>query len=375
MKDFPMIRTTGAGVLGTLLIAAPLLLLSQNVITGIYAILLVMYLLPMAACLVAGTSGILPGAVSALCGVFAVYRVAGAVGAELAALYVVPVFAAFLIVIGKRMPFFRGCAVMIGVHLVTLLGCVLILQSMVGEMSLYEAAGEAVYRTLPQYGWCDSVLYEFYDIGYLSLSSELVPDMVIKTAAGWELSAAARTDLLLTLRSSVISLMTSLLPTFIVGHSIWSGVSCLFLPLRFGESKQRKRVAQEQFVKPEEVKAEDVAFPDLQMPALRDWFIPRGKGWKVGLAFALGLLLQLVGNSNGVVMAGILLYAGASAVLSIQGLAMVNYIQHKKNRRIFWRAFVPGLFMLFGMMHIAGLFDQMFDIRLLRRNGSQKEEM
>ena len=50
MKDFPMIRSVKAGVIGALVVALPLPLLSFSPLTGLYAALLGLFVWPMALC-------------------------------------------------------------------------------------------------------------------------------------------------------------------------------------------------------------------------------------------------------------------------------------------------------------------------------------
>ncbi len=110
------------------------------------------------------------------------------------------------------------------------------------------------------------------------------------------------------------------------------------------------------------------------MPPFSQWHIPRGVGWKVGVALAAGYVLR-ISDGPALSTAGVLLYGAASSVFAIQGLAAVNYFQKNRGTRRFWRVFVPLLLMTTGFPMIIGVFDQINNFRGLRKPPEPKEDM
>ena len=77
--------------------------------------------------------------------------------------------------------------------------------------------------------------------------------------------------------------------------------------------------------------------------------------------------------SPALAVAGMILYSAASAVFSLQGLALLNYIQHMRNRKRTWRIIVPLLLMMTRLLMILGVFDQLVNLRGLRKPREPKE--
>ena len=105
MKDFPLYRSTQACVAGTLLIAAPLLILSLSPLSGIYAVALILFLLPTALCMAGLIAGSLPMALGAAAGLAAMYLLAGSLGLMLTAVYILPILMVFVAVISEGGPY------------------------------------------------------------------------------------------------------------------------------------------------------------------------------------------------------------------------------------------------------------------------------
>ena len=379
MKDFPLYRSIRACVGGTLAIAAPLLFLSLSPLLGLYTVMGVLFLLPTALCTVGLVCGLVPMAVGAAAGLWAMFHLAGAPGLISAAVYVLPILAAFMIVVSLRVPFWKGCAAMIGVHVAALAGVYLFLQARAGG-DLYHSAAAAAVTALENWEMGDSMLYQFYAMGLISLPENLSENMVLPVLGGYTLSAAAREDLLLSVRTLVQSALTSLVPNLIVSQSILGGVACLLLPLRFGfVAAERRAFLREGPPEEAEEDAEDESkkpgldFPDLGMPPLSQWHLPRGVGWQVGAALIAGYLLRGSGNASAAI-AGIILHAAATSVFTIQGLALVNFMQKARGTRRFWRIALPIVLLLFSVLSLLGILDQIVNIRGLRKPREPKEE-
>lgn len=383
MKDFPLYRSPRAALAGTLILVLPLLLLSSSVLGGMYAVLLIFYLLPLALCLTAAVCGSLPAALGEAAALLAMYRLFGMQGLTLTAVYTLPILAAFFAVVISRTPFKSACFALIGVHIAVMAGCFMLLQSWTAGR-LYAAAGETAARALSNWELGDTLIYQMYSMGMLSLPESLRGTALQAVPGGYALSAEARKDLLLSLSSLVSEGLFSLIPSLIAGHGVLSGVLCLLLPLRFGrlaeEKRARRRLAPEG--KPEEteaapeaeVPAPAVDFPDLGMPAFDTWHLPRGTGWKVGLALDAGYMLQSSGAAP-LRVAGAILYAAARAVFSIQGAALVHHMQKKRNIRRAWQVIVPVALHLFSLLTFIGIFDQISNLRGVRPPLGPKEGM
>lgn len=376
MKEFPMVRSWRAAITGVIAVAVPLLALSLTPLTGIYAAMLTILFLPAALCITGLTGGLAPMLLGAASGIYAMHILAGQQGALLAAVYVLPIVAAFLLLIGYRVPFWKSCGWMIGVHVLALTGVYLLLQQMTGQ-SLYTAAGDAVMNALKEWELGDTMLYQFYSAGMLTLPEELSENALLQIGDAYMLSPAARADLLLSMRSFVQSGLATLLPSLIVTQSILGGVLCLLLSVRFGYLAAERRAfrsGDESAYAPGDAgKKPQLDFPTLGMPPLSLWHLPRGTGWKVGAALAAGYLLQ-GGSSAPMVIAGIILYSAATAIFTLQGAALINFMQKTRGIKRVWRIIVPILLMLLSVLSLIGIFDQIVNIRGLRKPREPKED-
>ncbi|MBQ9263073.1 MAG: DUF2232 domain-containing protein [Clostridia bacterium] len=375
MKDFPLYRSPKAAVVGTLLIALPVLLLSLSTLSGMYAAMLVVFLLPVAACTAGLVCGALPMALGTAAGLYAMYRLAGTPGLTLTAAYLIPIVACFVLMVAFRVPFQQSCPALIGVHVAAMAGCYLLLQRWTGGQ-LYTAAGRAVMNALEHWELGDTMLYQFYSMGLINLPDKMEGKALLPVLGGYVLSAEARQDLLLSLNALISNMLSLLIPNLIVSQSILGGVGCLLLPLRFGyiAAERRAFLSETADAETDENGKAKVDFPDLQMPKFETWHLPRGIGWQVGAALAVGYFLRSSGNSVAGI-AGMILYSAAHAVFTIQGAALVNYMQKMRGTKRVWRIIVPVALMLFSVLVFLGIFDQISNVRGLRKPREPKEEI
>ena len=380
-NQLPLVRSVKACVTGVLLVSLPFLffmLPGQRILgplPALYASLLILYLLPTALCLVTTVCGLAAAAAGLMAAMACMTALTGSQGLSLALLYIVPVFAAFLIVIRFEIPFWKSLLTMIVAHAVSLTAVFLLARRMAGG-DLYNGAGEAVAAFLENWDMGDLMLYQMYSMGLIDLKSDLAGSALLQVMGGYQLSSAARADMLLSVRSLITSLLRSMVPHLIVSQSITSGTACLLLSLRFGFLAEEKRAFLRDDACIEEAEGGEkkpVNFPDLGMPPFSQWHIPRGIGWKVGVALAAGYLLR-VSDAPALSTAGVLLYGAASSVFAIQGMAAVNHFQKKRGTRRFWRILVPLLLMTTGLPVIIGVFDQINNFRGLRKPPEPKED-
>lgn len=368
MNDLPLFRSAKAAMIGTLAVSLPLLLLCLSPLTGLYAAVLEIVLLPTALCLVAALCGILPAALAALLSMYAMYLLGGSGGFLLSGVYALPVLIAFLLLIRFRVPFWKTLVLMVFIHLLSSSATFLLLQKLLGG-SIYPAAADAAVDALKDLEYGDALLYEMYNSRLLDLPDSLRDNVLAETIHGVILNVDAKKDLLLSLHALVEMLLRSIVPTVIVQQSIIGGVGALLLPIRFGTIAEERRT--EQAGSPDE----KAGFPDLGMPPLSLWFIPRGMGWKVGLALIAGAMLQSMAQSGAGVIAGVILYAAASSLFTVQGAALLNFMQKTKGTKRLWRVIVPCLLLILGVLSYLGIFDQCINIRGLRKPPETKEEL
>ncbi|MBE5787803.1 MAG: hypothetical protein E7324_09740 [Clostridiales bacterium] len=370
MKDFPLFRSGEAGAAGTLLMAGPLLLFAVTPGMQPLAIVLILMALPMGLCVSGLACGGGPMAAGLLGGIGALYLITGLDGALLGAVYLLPIVIAFLVCILRRIPFWKSCAVMIGVHVASITGCYLILQQMAGGQ-LFEVAGDLVLGALEGWEGTDSLLYSFYQYGLIQVPDAMKDTVLVPVMGGNVLSDAARADMLLSLRALINNLVTTFVPSFLAGQSILGGVGSVFLSIRFGDAAAKGRDYKQVLDDKKELQAPD--FPDLGMPPIHLWHLPRGMGWKVGVALIVGTLLQSSGSVP-LAIAGVLLNGGATAIFTLQGVAMINFMQKMKGTRLGWRIAIPLILYMTSMLSIVGIFDQLNNFRGLRKPRQPKEE-
>ena len=375
MKDFPLIRSAKAAVAGALAVSLPMALLCLTPLTGLYAALLFMYLLPIALCTVGMVCGALPMAFGAAASLVSMYVLGDVSGLALSAVYLLPVLGCFAAALLSKMPFKRSAPLLIGAHVAAFAAVYLLLQRMAGG-DLYTVAGDAVAAALADWELGDTMLYQFYSTGMIMLPESLKDTMLVSTEGLIVLSEAARTDLLLSVRTLVSGTLAGFVPSLIAGQSLLGGLGCLYVPIRFGFIAAEKRAFRHE--KPDSyIVREDgkkiLNFPTLNMPPLSLWHMPRGVGLKVFIAMAVGFFMQS-GASAAMAVGGIILYAAASTLYVIQGLALINFMQKAKGVKRIWRIIVPGLLLGLSILPFVGIFDQITNIRGLRKLPQPKEE-
>ena len=374
----PAVRSVKAAVVGSILLMLPyLFLLPGREILGplpaVYAVLLTVYLLPVALCLVTTVCGVLPMLMGLITALSTIATLMGTTGLLLSALYVVPIVGAFLVVVWRRVPFKKSCPVLIGVHVASLAAVFAVCQKLTGG-DLYNAAGNIVADFLNKWDMGDLLLYEFYSMGLIDLKESLRENAMQSGLYSFTLSDAAREDMLLSVRTMITGQLQLIIPNLFASQSLLGGVGCMLLPLRFGYLAEEKRAFRRDEPTGEPGERQPVDFPDMEMPPFQTWHLPRGIGWQVGLALIGGYLLRFSGT-HAVKIAGIMLYAAASGVFMIQGAAFLNFMQKRRGTKRFWRVLVPLLLMTTPFLMFIGIFDQFNNVRGLRKPPEPKEDI
>lgn len=372
MKELPLIRSNKAALIGGLLLTAPVLLFSLNPMLGIYGILIITLLMPVASCLVALTGGIAPAALGITASVFACAQLAGLPGMISACLYLIPIFAMFIAVHWQKPPFFKGCVMMIVTHMLATGFVYLYLQQCFGQQ-LYRAAADGIMGWLAAQPECDSLLYMVYQQNLITLNTEMQEELkalfaVSPFAALVEFPPEIRKEMLLSLGALVEQLLFEITVMLFTMQAILSGVACLLLPQRFGKIMytRQKFLAGENAALP--------PFPDLNMLPLSLWHIPRGMGWKVGVAWLAGSLLQNMDAALGVQIAGAILHHCSTAIFTWQGAALLNFTQKARGTKRVFRIIIPLLLLILGVLPYMGILDQLINLRGLRKPPEPKED-
>ena len=371
------VRSVKSAVVGSILLMIPyLLLLPGREILGplpaVYAVMLTVYLLPVALCLVTMVCGVLPMLIGLITALSTITTLMGTTGLLLCAMYALPVVGAFLVRVQMQVTFKKSCPIMIGVHVAALALVFAVCQQMT-KGDLYNQAGIAVADFLKTWDVGDLLLYEFYSMGLIDLRESLRDNAVQSGLYTFSLSDAAREDMLMSVQTMITGQLQLLIPNLIATQSIQGGVACLLLPLRFGYLAEEKRAFLRDEPMGELGEKQKVDFPTLDMPPFQTWHIPRGIGWQVGVALIGGYLLRY-SRTFALKIAGIMLYGAASSVFMIQGAAFLNFFQKRRGSRRFWRVLVPLLLMTTPFLTFIGIFDQLNNARGLRKPPEPKED-
>ena len=375
-QSLPAVRSVKAVVVGSILLMLPyLFLLPGREILGplpaVYAVLLTVYLLPVALCMVTMICGVLPMLIGLITVLSSLATLMGTTGLMLSALYVVPLMGAFLTIMWLQVPFKKSCPIMIGMHVAALAAVFAVCQRMTNG-DLYNAAGNIVADFLKSWDMGDLLLYEFYSMGLIDLRESLQDNAVQSSLYSFTLSDAVREDMLLSVRTMITGQLQLIIPNLIASQSLLGGTACLLLPLRFGYLAEEKRAFRRE-EPAQEPGRQPVDFSMLDMPPFQTWHIPRRIGWQVGVALISGYLLRYSGT-HALKIAGIMLYAAASGVFMIQGAAFINFMQKRRGTKRFWRVLVPLLLMTTPFLTFIGIFDQMNNARGLRKPPETKED-
>ncbi|MBO2517145.1 MAG: hypothetical protein CW338_07750 [Clostridiales bacterium] len=121
----------------------------------------------------------------------------------------------------------------------------------------------------------------------------------------------------------------------------------------------------------------DLPLPDTKMPPLRQWYIPRQWGAAIGL-FAVGIVLRLIFSyeeNPSMYIAGSIFFGIFEAFYVVQGVAVINDMQHRRGRGRFACFIIPVLIVEIVpfVAMILGVIDQWKDMRGLRGPKTENE--
>ena len=339
----------GTIVLTLLIFEPPALMLSVMTLMAGPAILMIIGLwagfLPMGVCLILLTAAFGLSGPLALMG-FAV-------------LYLAPVTLAWVCCSLRQTPFFLCFGLLAAVLAVSQLIIFIILEAITGGQ-LYLTAGSLAAQALYDLPWRDSLLYTLVTSGFLEIPLSMRETAIVTLPTGNALSMEVISELLLQVRGYVQSLLEGVFPSLLVSGSGLNALLGISLSLRWGQ-----RAAQRRAVRLDE---DALPLPNLGMPPLRTWHLPRPWGLRIGI---LGLGYFLAKYADGSLASlGAMMFQVFSFCFGVQALADINEAQHRRGSSRGWRTAVVVLSLLLRFMQIAlivlGVMDQITNARKLR---------
>lgn len=315
---------------------------------------------PAALMIIGMTAGFLP---MGLCtaGLLTAFAVTGtALIAAGAALFLLPALVAFGVCLKRRTPFWQACGIVTGLLMGAQLILYLFLQNRTGGQAAL-AAGSLAAQYVNGLSVRDQLLYNLASAGFLEVPAAMRESAIVSVPGGYALSAAVVNELLLQLRSMIGLTVESLVPSLFITGSGLNALLGLSLGIRYGTRAAQTRA----FRRDEELQQ----VPDLGMPPLREWHLPRPWGLRIGV-LGIGYFLARYASGGSLVMLGQLMFQVFALCFGVQGLASMNASQHKRGSSRGWRTAVVVMALVFRFMQIAliimGVVDQIINVRGLR---------
>ena len=353
--------TARAAITACVLCAGILALLSLGgLFPAVTLALMLLSLGPACLMIIGFTAGFVPMGVCLAAMLAALFRCGGVRLMGFGAVYLLPVTAAFVLCLMKRVPFWRACGYLAGILMAEQLCIYLLLQSLTGN-NLYLAAGGLAAQAVNGMSIRDDFLYSLVSMGLLAVPERMRDTALVTVPGGYALSQELVEELLLQVRSYVGQMLEALTPSALVSGSGLNALLGLSLGIRWGKSAAAKRAFKRD--EPEQV------IPDLDMPPLRRWYIPRPWGLRIGL-MALGFVFTRVSSGGSLYMLGAIMTQAFTLCDGVQGLAALNDSQHKRGTGKMGRGFIVVLALVLRFVQIAlvvvGVVDQFTNTRGLR---------
>lgn len=353
--------TARAAIIACVLCAGLLALLSLGGLFPAVTLTLILLSVGPACLMIIGfTAGFLPMGLCLAAMLGAFFRCGGVRLTGFGAVYLVPVTVAFVLCLMKRVPFWRACGYLAGLLMAEQLCVYLLLQALTGN-SLYLAAGGLAAQAVNEMSIRDDFLYSLASMGLLEVPERMRQGAVVAAPGGYTLSQEVVEELLLQVRSYVAQSLETLIPSTLVSGSGLNALLGLSLGVHWGTSAAQKRA----FKRDEPLQV----IPDMQMPPLRNWYIPRPWGLRLGL-LAVGFVLTRVSGGGSLYMLGAIMTQAFTLCFGVQGLAAFNYAQHKRGTGRTGRGLIIALALVLRFIQIAlvvvGVADQLSNTRGLR---------
>lgn len=353
--------TLRAAIIACVVCVALLALSSANILfPGLSLAAFVLSAMPVLLMMTGLIAGLIPMTLCLLMALLALLRAGGAALLGFGALYLLPMTVVYVYCLLRRKPFWHSCGAVALALSGALTVIYAILQGITGGQ-MYAAAGDAVMKALDGLTVRDSLLYTLHQLGLVSLPQSMRETAIVAVEGGYAFSAEAAQELTLQCRTLVMGLLSGLLPALLVSGTVTNVLTGLGLGIYFG-----RRAAQRRAFKRNEPEQD---IPDLGMPALRYWHIPRPWGLRIGI-LAVGYLIMRLPVGDTLYLLGALMWQAFYVCFAVQGLAALNFSQHRRGTRKGWRvaaiiaAMTVSLFQ--SVLMIFGVLDQINNARGLR---------
>ena len=352
--------TLRAALTSCLLCVMILAFLSSSIMPAFSLTMISISVMPVYLVMTGLIAGFVPLSICALGTLGCLWVTGGTTLALFGALYLLPMLFAFVYGMTKRVHFWKTLGSMVGTLFVSQVLIFAILQNMTGGQ-LYETAANAAASLIANGAGRDTVLYTFLNAGLLGLPESMRDTALIQVNGYYTFSDAAVTELLNQVRSQVSGILQSIMPSLLVSGSILYSVIGLGGGMYFGQRSRHRRAVR--LNEPEQ----DI--PDLDMPPLSKWHIPRPWGLRIGI-LGLGYFLVKVTGNTTVSIIGALMWQVFATLYSLQGLATIHHNQKMRGTGKFWRValIVAALTISFmqTVLIIMGVMDQITNMRGLR---------
>ena len=318
-------------------------------------------LMPVFLIMVGLIAGFIPLALCSVMLFIAMLKAGGGTFTLYGMLYILPMLCVFVYGVYKRQSFWQVLLSVVGTLFVSQILIFALLQRSLGG-DLYDTAANAVASFIGSAPNKDSILYILCYAGLLGIPSSMQETALITLeGGGFYFSDEATLELLKQVRSLIASYMQSLMPSLLVSGSVLSGVMGLGFGIHYSQRSRRRRAVR--------LNEDEQDIPDLNMPPLSRWHIPRPWGIRIGV-LAIGYLLISFATNDTMALIGALMWQVFAVVYSLQGLAAIHFAQKKRGTSKFWRVALIVAAMTLTFMQtvliIFGIFDQFTDARGLR---------
>lgn len=351
--------TLRAALTACILCVLLLSFLSTSLLPAMSLALVTLSIMPVYLVMTGMIAGFVPLAVCALGTVSCLAVTGGLPLAGFGALYLLPMLLVFVYGITRRMHFWKTLGGMIGAMFISQVLIYVFLQRITDGM-LYETAANIAADFVASAPGRDNVFYLFLQAGVLRIPESMADTALVLKDNMYAFSEEAALEMLKQLRSQVIGLLQGMLPSLLVSGSILYSVIGLGLGIFFGQRSRHRRAVR--------LNEDEQDIPDLDMPPLSRWHIPRPWGLRIGI-LGLGYFLISMGNDT-LQTVGALMWQVFATLFSLQGLAAIHHNQKARGTSKFWRIalFVAAFTVSFmqTVLIIMGLMDQITNMRGLR---------
>jgi len=359
-RGYRTFTTIGAAAIACGLCAGALIFVRMGLFPAVGTAVLVLWGMPAFLMITGLTAGFVPMLLCLAMALLALANAGGLLPAGFGALYLLPAALVYMACLRREVPFWKSCGLLAG----TLAGAQLVMYLWAWRLTggaVYPAAGQAAAAAVEALPLRNQLFYALLSVGVLQVPEALREGVTVAANGALSLSDALVTELLAQVRSWAEQLTRWAVPALMLTGSALQTLLGLGLGIDLGgRAAQRRAFRQEEETQP---------IPTLNMPPLRLWHLPRPWGLRIGL-LAAGYLLQGLNAGEGVRMLGALMWQAFFLCYGVQGLAAMNFAQHRRGTGRLGRRMTVALALVFRFVQVAlvivGVFDQFSNTRGLR---------